>query len=345
MAKAKTPEKIVNPPAGEVKETDSLVHAPTSSALAKSNMPAWLAAKMADHAPQGLEAAERSDLIYPRLVLCQDLTPQVKDRKADIGDIIDNLTGEILCKAGEKLRIIPIVFNKGRVKFKPIVDGGGSTCRSDDSKKAQSGGDGEDEGGNPTTDCSACIHSKWDDSAEGKDALPACTLLYNTLVLLPDHGGRVVVWSGKSTNLKVIRRFLSACKQTAVDLWALQFSLWSRDDSKGQLSFKQWDFAPEGYVQDPKEYEAGAELFKGLTGKVWAASEEGLETEPDTNGNATDFPPDEGGAEAPAGPRPEMAAAAAALAAKAAAEAKAAPKGKAPPAAAAKPTAADESGF
>lgn len=281
---AKSTKNVNAPEASAGVQETALANVPTQ-ALGSSSMPAWLAKRMAAAAPRGLEKVTSDDIIYPRLLLMQGLSPLVAEGKRRVGEIVDNLTGDLLCGVGDKLEFIPVVMSRTRMFLKPIAEGGGMLCRSDDSLNARRGGCGVDQGGNPTLVCADCVHKEWNDSAKdesGKGGKPKCTMFYNIVGLLPEHDFRPVVWSGKSTNTKVMKRFLSLSKQTGADFFALKYQLLSVEAQSGQFKFKNWDFAPVGYVSED-EYKRGEQMYASLKGKTWAADTTDLETDGDTD--------------------------------------------------------------
>lgn len=57
----------------------------------------------------GSEGASQNDVLIPRLMLMQDLSELVKQRRADSGDYVHSGTGEVLIPKGQKAEFIPIV--------------------------------------------------------------------------------------------------------------------------------------------------------------------------------------------------------------------------------------------
>lgn len=280
-------EKNLNaPPAKEgVKET-AIIPQDVFGGNLTTAAPDWLKKKMEGHVARGLEAADSSDFIYPRLVLCQALTPFVRDGLRKEGDICDNLTGELFCevapkgKEPNKLLFVPVILQKARLFMIPFDQGGGISCRSLDSISAEPGGIGKDQGDQPTRVCGDCIHKEWSD-AGGLNTAPACTEFQNVLGYLPQHGNRVTVFSAKSTQIKVMRRFLSLTHNTGADLWAHLFELFSVEEKNAQHTWRNWAFTtppPPGQWVSEAQYNFGERLFKSVTGVKWAPNVKDLET-------------------------------------------------------------------
>lgn len=273
-------EKSVNAPPAKTNGPQQTALAAPSNFSLSAGAPAWLQDKMKGQPAKGLEAADRDDFIYPRLVLAQALTPDVAEGKCRPGDVLDNITRDVLFPQGTAIEFVPVVLSKSRFYMKGLDEGGGILCRSLDSLEAQPGGCGKDQGGQLTRECNECVFKEWDDStADSKDrtnGAPKCTLFYNILGFLPTLGNRVTVWSGKATNVKVIRRFLSTCKQTGADFWAHKFDLNVVDEQSTQFRYKNWSFSQKGWVTEA-EYNFGAKIFKDLSGKTWGANTSDLE--------------------------------------------------------------------
>lgn len=282
---AKKEEKTVNAPPTKAGVQETAITNVSPTALSTEHLPPWLAAKMKASGPRGLEHMQKDDIIYPRLLLMQGLSPQVADGLRRVGEVVDNLTGDVIAAPGEEIPFIPVVMSRTRMYLIPIAEGGGMKCRSDDSIQSRSNGCGVDQGGTATRTCADCIHKEWDDASPDGKGKPKCTLFYNIVGLLPNHGFRPVVWSGKSTNTKVMRRFLSIATQTGADFFALKFALRSVDMTSGQFKFKNWDFKSLGFVSED-EYARGDRLYQSLKGKTWAPDTTDLETQGDT-----EFPP------------------------------------------------------
>lgn len=245
-------------------KNDAIVKSGPTALAPTSAIPEFLRAASA--APRGLESVDREDLMIPRLVLCQDKTPEVEADLAQIGDILNSISKEILLNKadvdqhpGHGLRVIPIILTKSRIKFDSIKNGGKVLCRAPDALKALKP-EGEDQGGQATADCTKCVHKEWDDTAKKpEDQKPECTLFYNVLCLLPDFDMMPVVWSGKSTNIKVMKRFLSTARSVKTDFFARIYNLFPVDDSAGSVSYQNWNFQVDGWVT--KEQYAEAEAF------------------------------------------------------------------------------------
>jgi len=100
----------------------------TSNTLKKKEeLPSFLAAR-ADKPARGSEQAGIDDIVLPRLLLLQQLSPQLDEAAeeyiegAKAGDIINNVTGT---NYGKALTIIPVYFRKEHLVWKERKKGGG----------------------------------------------------------------------------------------------------------------------------------------------------------------------------------------------------------------------------
>jgi len=75
---------------------------------------------------QGLEDVEQKDLLFPRAVLMQDLSPQVKEKKFSAGDIVNSVTGDIIVGCEDQpIEFIPVLFWHEWIEWQPRDEGGG----------------------------------------------------------------------------------------------------------------------------------------------------------------------------------------------------------------------------
>jgi len=282
-ATTKPVEKTVNAPPQQaptpVTETTALAQNVAQSPAPTGSMPAWLVKVTNEQAPRGYDKMDAADFILPRLVLAQSQTPEVLQKATngygiDVGDIFDNLSKTILCKAGESLLIIPVVLGKSRMYFGDYDKDEGVLCRSDDALTARKGGIGKDEGDQPTNDCAKCVFKEFDEE-EGK---PGCSIFYNIIVLLPAFEMGAYVWSNKHVNVKVAKRFLSTSRQLKTDMFAQKFELKSTQESNGKYTYQNYDFKGIGWV-DRDQYITAEGFFKSLEGKTWTPNTDDIDEE------------------------------------------------------------------
>lgn len=145
---------------------------------------------------EGFDQMDRSDVILPRLSICQSMSPQRKrsnpgyiDGLAD-GDIFNSVSSKIY---GETVDIVPLQMSKSRIFFVPIEEGGGIKCQSPNAV----------DGGRLAPKCDTCPHSKFDEESRER---PDCDLFYNYPVLvLPDR--EPAIFSLKGSGVKVAKKW------------------------------------------------------------------------------------------------------------------------------------------
>jgi len=244
---------------------------------------------------EGTEQIERQDVTYPRLGLCQSLTPQKKKSDANHipnltdGQFFNTITGEIY---GESVLVVPILFSKQRIKFHPMSEGGGIECQSFNGK----------DGGFLSPKCeeldgtTVCEHAKFSDNHR-----PTCDKLHNRPAAIvkpidrPASGGIFfcevadipIIISLKSTGLKVSKQWNSLVKLNPnTPMFARVYELISTEVTKGQQSWFAPTIKPRGFVPP--------DLFRQL--KTAYDSLKDVNITADMTGMETEEAPDETGA-------------------------------------------------
>lgn len=217
------------------------------------------------HSSEGFDAMDKADLILPRIVVCQAMTPQRKrtspsfiDGLAD-GDLFNSVSGQIY---GESAEVIPLMFSKSRIYFRDLATGGGILCQSFNGVN----------GGTISPTCEACPNSQF--SADGGS--PACNLFYNYPVLiLPNR--ELAVLSLKSSSLKIAKRWNSRMKllgDKPMYAGVYEIRILEQSNQKGTffspvINFRR--FVDEG------EFDFASQTYASLKGKKIATDETDLE--------------------------------------------------------------------
>ncbi len=117
---------------------------------------------------KGFEDVEAGDIIVPRILALQTLSPLVTDipDKYHAGMAISGASGNILANPTKEFYVQFISFYKSRILWVPKSEGGGMRCMAPNSKIGQ----GEFQG----RVCSACPLEKWHNRKP-----PQCILYYN----------------------------------------------------------------------------------------------------------------------------------------------------------------------
>jgi hypothetical protein len=225
----------------------------------------------------GMENVDSSDIIIPRLGLCQSLSPQrrkgdpafIKDLEE--GKLFNTLTQDIY---GDTIELIGLYFFKNRIKYFPIDEGGGIDCTS---PNAIDGGRISPQG------CASCQYSAWGNGArkDSEDANdpPLCTLYHNFMAFLPyvDMPSPIAV-SYKSTGLKFSKQLLGAVRLTNLPMYAKLYTVTVVEMRDGNNMWYEKKITPGKYV-DKNLFTQMDNLFKELSAKDVKVDTTGEEAE------------------------------------------------------------------
>lgn len=134
----------------------------------------------------GFENGGMDDLVVPRVLLAQALSPAVK-KNSEVyieglsqGDFFNNVTRKIY---GPGIRVIPVLFTKNRILFQ----GKDMDCRSENGV----------DGGHHAVKCTACEYSQWGTGKDGKGT--ACTEFRNFICYVPEEHDFAIISFKKAT--------------------------------------------------------------------------------------------------------------------------------------------------
>lgn len=163
--------------------------------------------------PMGFEDEEADDLIIPRVKVIQTLSPERKEKIAEEGDIINSLTKE---KLNGKV-FVPVFKFNNNVWWKDRSEGGGINCMSRDGKV----GNTSDE---KTQMCSVCRRCEFDNSKQGKEALPTCTKYINFFGFFAGERSPIIL-SFSKTSFNEGKKLYSLAKVTMQNMWNYGYTL------------------------------------------------------------------------------------------------------------------------
>jgi hypothetical protein len=130
------------------------------------------------------------DVIIPRLVILQGLSPAVSEGQGKPGEFY--VTGIQRNLGMEPIEIICIMRNKSRIRWRDLTLGGGILCRSFDSRLGV---------GDPGGDCETCKFQQWTAMKR-----PECDIYQNLIIVLRrDNEWMPMALSGNRTKLKVMK--------------------------------------------------------------------------------------------------------------------------------------------
>ena len=204
---------------------------------------------------EGLENVRQEDLIIPRIVLEQALSPGVKGGTFAVGDLINSLSEELICPFGGSRLITPIKHWIEWIEWISREDGGGIKARSTD----------------PTSELAKRCAANEKCMVQGRE-VPAVTEYHSFLVALVDgetpSPEDVVCLSLGKTNHKVGRELLTKARQRQAPLDAGVYSLSAEEASnkKGDDYFI-FKLGNAGFVNEEmfKVFGAEAKRLKDVT--------------------------------------------------------------------------------
>jgi hypothetical protein len=147
--------------------------------------------------------------------------PERKDKLAEEGDIINSLTKE---KLNGKI-FIPVFKVNSNILWKDRSEGGGIACTARDGKNGQAS-DGT------CKLCKVCKMNEFDNTKQGKAALPKCTKYINFFGFFASERMPIFLSFAK-TNYNEGKKLFSLAKVTMQNMWNHGYSLNEKLLAKG----------------------------------------------------------------------------------------------------------------
>lgn len=185
--------------------------------------------------PMGLEDVDIKNIRLPQMILLQGLSPAVASGKGKVGEILNNITDTVLAPVGKPVRFIASFYFKRRMKWIPMVDGGGIDCRSKDAILGDIYGE-----------CASCPHANsWiREAGTKKNVPPACTL-YHCIMGHIEGDMTPIILDLAKTKEKVANKLLSVMLFSGNKIpWKKTYEFWSVDETSkvGNFHYKNFDF-------------------------------------------------------------------------------------------------------
>lgn len=202
-----------------------------------------------DDAPLGFEDEDANDMIIPRVKVVQTLSPERKDKIAAEGDIINSLTKE---KLNGKV-FIPVFKFNNNIWWRDRSDGGGIKCIARDGKVGNMS-DGT------ILMCASCKLCEFDNTKQGKEALPKCTKYINFFGFF--EGERMpTILSFAKTSYNEGKKLYSLAKVTMQNMWNYGYTLNEKLQAK---SGNEWFICVPSAAGPTKEEDRafGMSLYK-----------------------------------------------------------------------------------
>lgn len=200
-------------------------------------------------APMGFEDEEPDDMIVPRIKIVQTLSPERKDKIAEEGDIINSLTKE---KLNGKI-FVPVFKFNSNIEWRDRSEGGGILCMARDGKV------GEKTDGQQMM-CASCKRCEFDNSKQGKDAIPKCVKYINFFGFFSGEYMPIIL-SFSKTSYNEGKKLYSLAKVTMQNMWNHGYILNEKLQSKNGNEWYNISATPSGATnEDDRAF--GLSLFK-----------------------------------------------------------------------------------
>lgn len=201
-------------------QPSAAIAVPTAQSLA---VPSFI-----EESTEGREQIDKNDLSLPRLIPVNALSKQFKERTADLGDLVENVSGNVLYthKAGVPLKGVFIAIRKMRNKWRPKGAGEGIECHSPDGHVAlMRNGLFK---GQPTNNCLTCEYAQFTKMPDGSIKAPACTEYREFLFLAESYPLPLVLSFGKAAakeGKKLVEKLNADMGVTNRPIYAFAFDL------------------------------------------------------------------------------------------------------------------------
>ena len=226
------------------------------------------------------------------------MTPEVQAGDVARGSLFLNVTGEVLAAPGEVLKIIPVVQSKEFILWQDRqFDGGGIFARAKkvfdpDTEEFRYAWDKPNQ--TFLNKIKGILPVEWhtmtyvDENAMDKfgsanindpDSHPAATAHHNYLVVLPDHNNLVAAMSLSSSQVKRAKDFNFMLNSGDAPIFSRLFAVTTYDDmSKAGDEFKNINFKPAGFVEDPNVFSFTKGLFERFSAKGFTVDQSDLDS-------------------------------------------------------------------
>lgn len=219
--------------------------------------------------PMGFEDEESDDIIIPRVKVIQALSPERKDKIADEGDIINSLTKERL---NGKV-FVPVFKFNNNVWWRERSEGGGMMCNARDGRTGVMS-DGA------VQVCSICRRCEFDNTKQGRDAMPTCTKYINFFGFFAGERAPIIL-SFSKTCYNEGKKLYSLAKVTVQNMWNYGYAL---NEKKMAKAGNEW-YVPVMTAAGPtsdEDREFGLMLYKAYRNNM-----QSVEFDMDDNSSAS----------------------------------------------------------
>lgn len=207
---------------------------------------------------RGITPIDEEDRSIPRIKLIQALSPEIKDKIAEDGDLVNSLTKE---NYGKALKFVPIIFAKSRILFQKREEGGGILCSARDGKT-----------GGEYGLCSACDKSKWNNQTP-----PECTTIINVIsLIIGEEGSRptLACVSFANTSYTAGRNLINVLSYKNIDTFNYIYDLYSEQKTNKLGTFNILRYRDLNTTSPDDLYKVAEKLFESFKVEKPEISEE-----------------------------------------------------------------------
>jgi len=218
--------------------------------LAKRNK-ADIAPKHIAEGNEGLETVGTEDLLIPRLVIMQALSPQVQDGDRKEGEVINSLTQEVWIPNKKKIEFVPVFYFKEWIEWGDRDSNEGILARSLD----------------PNGELAMSVQ-QGEKNAKGQMKV---TMYHNFISVFPELGlHQPAIIPCCRSNHKHGRRLLGLAKYRGnYPLFAGLYSIGTqKEKNQNNQQYFAWEFENAGWVEE-NLYPAIQELHGTLKSMQW----------------------------------------------------------------------------
>lgn len=198
---------------------------------------------------EGFENVRQQDIVLPRIVLMQGLSPAVVEGTLKPGDMINSLTNEVICERDEEIEIIPVYHFVSWIEWGDRKAGEGMKAMSMDPKSeiAQAAARGEK-------------------IMRGDKEVFRVTEYHNIIVLIcpvldpPD----LVMIGFCKTSFKVGKKFLGLARlRGSYPLYAGKYVLTSQNETKNGNTYRVYNVRNNGWALE-SEFAIAKRMYQTL---------------------------------------------------------------------------------
>lgn len=222
--------------------------------------PKALPATQSKYAGMGQETIEKDDIYMPRLKLGQAMSPEVKDKVLNEGDLFNSVTGEVICEAGKTIPVIILMHNKEYILWDDRKgDDRGLLARA---TRVKVGDEIKYKWDKPNAEFEVKVDGKtkvkyklaeyvdddglhkWGTQIPGNpDSPPAAGESQNYILALPTRNYEMIAVSLSKTGVSVAKKLNTNLKFGKAAIFEREYQLGSFIDNRGDNKFANFQFS------------------------------------------------------------------------------------------------------